>query len=262
MNRIDGAFEHFDPLSEKPQNDLIFAVGYLYQRAMKLLPKTLTINDLNAGLELITQMVVLGEHKIYSCGEVDSYDDEPVFHTMSFTLFSTKDHFSLPTNNSGHQFAWSNIFAIATLANVANYIELDREIKLSEDDICLSGGIAKHMLKTNQSIQNQLPLEAMEAIGYAEALYSREQTKTRQAIAKSKTTLGNYHDLKVAIITTYLGLYGTMSDRQIAIRAHDNLPTNLRNKSMASDPIQQIQNWISQYRKGTIAGIELLPPNK
>ena len=34
------------------------------------------------------------------------------------------------------------------------------------------------------------------------------------------------------------------------------------NVDVASDPIQQIQNWISQYRKGTIAGIELLPPNK
>ena len=262
MNRIIGAFDFFDPLSEKLSEDLMVSVGYVYQRSMRIIPKDFKINDLNAGLEAIDQMIKQGglAAHIWASNKMKADDQKLIAHTISLNLYLTKDQFELEARPNGKTFQWSSIFAIVALANVANYVELDQELPPTASATDQLPNLQEETYTGGQRIKSELPLEAMEAIGYAETFYNSERIKNKQSESRKKTTIQHYHKLKVEIVNQYLVLAGTKSDRQTAIQIHDNLPEHLKYISLSSDPVQQIRTWIYQYKKGTLAGIELLPP--
>jgi hypothetical protein len=251
MNQIIGAFDNFDPLKDELPLPYIFSLGYQYQRAMLILDVSLNKTDLNIVLEAIAEMRRLGEDE--AINPTPNRDTDVAWHAHSETLKVYLGHQQLTklTSSQGAKIEWSSVFAIAALASIANFMDLDSQSPGSPQEAVVI-----------TSIKNDLPLEAMEAAAYAEALKPKEVTRAKRSKSVSKKRLESSHDLKLEIVTTFNQLPSNIPVRQAAFRIIEQMSEQSKMRFTCENSLVQVQVWLGQYKKGTLPGSDKLPPYK
>lgn len=267
MNRYLDAFDDYNPLVETYPEALAFDVGYIHQQAKLLLPGDATVNDLNAGLEILFQLrkhIELGILEFQAKCQNDELE-KSLFTTSAYARYLCSDLIEPGHRSDGTPFTWSTLFAISALASVSDYIALSEPTPCLDDPAegkTLSELIRQYREDNKKQLNRNLLIEAMDSLGFARVFQERETApdsdrKRGQGVSKRK--LANYHDIKLAVVVGYNQLPSTLSDRKAAKAIYNDLTETLQAKFVNDDPIQQIQKWLSQYRKGTLAGQEALP---
>jgi hypothetical protein len=250
MNQIIGAFEKFSPLKTELPFAYISRVGYQYQRAMLILDPSLNDTDLNIVLEVIAYMQKLGEDAVLELTN-DLLENEWHAHSETLKIYRAHHQLQEPISSQGIKIEWSAVFAIVALTNIMNLIDLG-----SHDPTDLNEA------STIDCIKYDLPLEAMEAVAYAEAFKSKEITRAKRSKAVSKKRLGDSHDTKLEIVTIFNQLPSNIPVRQAALLITEQLSNNTKKRFTTENKLVQIEVWLGQYKKGTLPGSDNLPPYK
>lgn len=271
MIRYLDAFSDFNPLEDEISESLRWEIGYVVQHAKWLIPEDFTIEDLNAGLEILFQ---IKRHKYHESNKLlDSLPEEAqkqgLHTTPPFNYYLCIKYLEQGERPNGKPYLWSELFAVLALASVADYVYLSNRSVYEyqpgdDDDLTLminNSGI------NEQSNKSGLKLEAIEALGYARLLAEREAVlgKIKKKGEKrgkkiSKTKLQNYQDVKLAIVTHFNQLESELSARQAAKKIFADLSETLRLKLVGDNPTQQIEKWLGQYKSGSLPGQDKLPP--
>lgn len=258
------AFANYNPLTDTVPDRLIFDVGYIEQQAKLFLPDNFVINDLNMGLEILLQMKKYVPEAVlaFQQNHADQNIQDSLYTSSPFEYFLCTDYVELALRSDGSTYPWSSLFAILALASISNYVALHLPDSASRH-IGADNMIADAMTELEEQHVLTLPREAMDALGYARAFHERERTNnsdTRRGQSVRKKKLENYHPLKLAMTKHFNRLPNTMSDRQAAKTIYAGLDDELRYRFSNDSPEQQIQIWLGQYKKGTLPGLEKLPP--
>ena len=248
MNRIIGAFDTFNPITDSLPDSLLFKVGYQYQRALAILSKDLEEQDINLVLEFIEDMLKIGDEKLHDWNEQLIGDRGWAAHTETLKLYIAHECLREPITHSKRKIEWSDVFAVSTLVNIANLFELTLEPTGTN-------AVSEHII-------SELPLEAMESIAYAETFKAKETTRLKRSQSVKKSNNNKYHPLKLEIVTLFNKLPNDLPDRQAAIVIIEQLSPDAKLRFSTENGLGQIQTWLGQYKKGKLPGQEKLPPYK
>lgn len=266
MFRFLDAFADYNPLQDELPQSLYWEIGYIEQQAVSLLPQSFTILELNAGLEILFQL-----HKIKTSAIIEFVDSFPamskysgVFHSRPFEYFACTNFTEEGRLPNEEKYEWTWLFAVLALASLSDYVAVHH--KVYEFDPKESRGIVSAMANSSGQFEtkhkHELLLDAMEAIGFARIFSEREQRKGNKKEVAEKirsTKLGNFQPLKEGVIVLYHQLEKPISNRQAAAEIEDRLDERLKLLSSSKDLRQQIEIWLSQYKRGVLAGQERLP---
>ncbi|ROQ19809.1 hypothetical protein EDC38_0397 [Marinimicrobium koreense] len=267
MIRYSDAFSDLNPLEEALPLQEFHDGHYIAQEAKAALPDGFTIVDLNAGLEILMQL------RLKDGGDITKGRPEStgLYYTAPLSHFVSAEEVELPERPSGEPFLWSQVFAVAALASVADLVTFSRRPGVYDPNL----GEFEQIMKSSeerlvQSHLEQLPMEAMESLGFCRLFLERERfeldaakREQKRGQGVSKTKLKNYHEVKLAIVNRFNELRkedSGLSVRKMARIILGDLDEQLKRMMTSEDPQQQVENWLGQYKKGTLPGQDRLPP--
>lgn len=268
MIRYLDAFADFDPLTEHLSEEEFWEVGYIYQQARSLLPTDFTIQDLNAGLEILHQLKRHHTNAVmdYRKALPSSLQTHGVAITPPLQHFLCSDYVEKGERPNGAPFEWSALFATSALASISDLLSIARnpvhQFKPA-DEQDLMAHIENARQDQYERYRKQLPSEALESLGFARLFAEREQLAKhhkKRGKAISKTRIESYHPIKLAITTLFNELPKDLSVRKAAKIIYDALNDKEKALLLNEDPQKQIEIWLGQFKKGTLPGQEKLPP--
>jgi hypothetical protein len=264
MLRYLDAFEDFNPLVDRPENGLLWQIGYILQQGKSLIPSSFTITELNEGLEILYQLKsldqinVVQKEAILRDQGIDTGDG--FFSTPVLTNYLSSQLKENQQMQNGAEFRWSWVFAIGALACISDYAWV--HLTAFEFNPNAGNGLARSDEGAfNLKHKDALLVDATEYLGFAR-LYELKETEFASKKAKGqairKTKLDNYHPLKQAVITAFKELDEQLSTRKAAKKIYEELPEKLKLISKSEDPPHQFEVWLKQYQTGTLPGQEML----
>ena len=263
------AFAEFNPLTDKLPSNLEWEVGYVQQHALMYLPDTMTVQDLNAGLEILFQMRLKKTTTAmleYYEKNADRFQDTGLFTTTPFEHFLCTDDFKEGERPNGEKYLWSQVFAVAALACVSDYVNLSLNlVHTYETGESIAAKLNNQRGDFNKRQKPELKANALEYLGFVRLFSDRQERITsdkRRGEAVRQKKLQNYHEVKYYMVEQYNALSKPINDRKAAKIILESMEEGLRSQMVSEDPEQQLRIWLGQARNNKLAGQAGLPELK
>lgn len=258
MLRYLEAFSDYNPLEDPLPEDLQFTAGYVEQKALQLLPESFTLNHLNAVLENLFQLKRVFHGATFSrvIKEETTHKYEGIFSSQVYKYFLCAENAEKTSLPDDSEIDWSAFFAVIALASLSDFVSIHHKVYCYDPNHAIDNTTGDFEAAHKEG----LLLDATEALGYARLYKDREQRALAIGQSARKTRISNYQPLKQAIFEIYskLDTQTKQNDTKTAALIYKKLPEKIRLISKTENPEHQIKVWIGQYKKGTLAGIELL----
>lgn len=262
-------FAEFNPLVDKLPDNLEWEVGYVQQHALQHLPDNMTIEDLNAGLEILFQMTLKNSTNAmleYYEKDANRFKDTGLYTAPAFEHFLCTNHFKEGERANGEKYAWSQIFAVAALACIGDYVNLSLNMVYTyQPGENIAAQINNQLGDVNQRHKPEIKINAVEYLGFARLFADRNTRITsdkQRGETVSRKKLKNYHEVKCFMVKQYNALPKPINDRKAAKIIFESMEEQLRSQMVSEDPEQQIRVWLGQARKNKLAGQGRLPELK
>ncbi|PCI21525.1 MAG: hypothetical protein COB62_03280 [Piscirickettsiaceae bacterium] len=260
------AFAEFNPLTDKLPSNLEWEIGYVQQHALQHLPDNMTIEDLNAGLEILFQLSLKNSiNAMLEHYEKDAnrFQDTGLFTTPAFEHFLCTDCFKEGERQNGEKYFWSQVFAVAALACLSDYVTLSlNTVHTFQPGESIAAQINNQRDDTYQLQKPELKIDAVEYLGFARLFndrHTRINSDKRRGETVSRKKLKNYHEVKFFMVEQYNALIKPISNRKAAKIIFESMEEKQRSQMANEDPEQQLNIWLGQAQKNKLAGQNKLP---
>ena len=235
-------FDDYNPFSDELPESLKWQAGFIVQRACLIL-KNRSIDQLKSALLTLRRWRIAAYSQPLPALFDEYSQQDAIFFSTSQIMYFTRDEIDLTQHNT-EEFDIAELFATLALGNLGAIISADPDD--AEDSLAIQ----------------QAVIEAVEAIGFAEAAWVDKLAKEQRSQGRKQGHSDKYGLLKRRLVLEYQQFKSGISNRQAALLLLEIIPQELLIKIQPGNELKRLEEWIGQYKKGKLSDVGDLPAYK